>query len=490
MITYSDFTKIIQSVRNICLRKYPNDIDTLSPEERNSRLEIIQQDDLFTKLSFSIRHAFIYQIQELITSPRLLKMVLRRTYHAWSILHGEIDFDDVFVVNVLRFAAPEAYDFLLNNVNEIRGLESDSAYDKFEAKKEKLQKKWNRATENVDWNVTATETLISFLFPYWESGHSRFKIVPQGIANSHPTDYWVRANSEDLSQSEIKDQEILQAIKGGMSDSNETPFRNLKLPEALFKFPDISSKFEHLAKKIIDGESIRKIAEDLFKLILENKKSAANQKDCPAYLSLWRLSLDKPIKKEDHQRWILNEILKALPISLYFANELYYYWRIHERTYVEFEEPCPEVRNPMVEKAKELYDGSPETLIIVIEGNPPNSVDQFAILFSQPRYGGPGFNPEEWRWLANTLLDAASLQPGESLIQIISLIFNDTRTTNGYKYVFNEELAKSLFEKRLSEVMKLLAQDFEYKHLKKREQEKIVFARQTAIQWLAKYKSD
>lgn len=93
----------------------------------------------------------IDHIMRLVKTPRLLKTILRRTAHSWERLHGEIDFDDLLVANVIRFAAPEAYDFLLENYREIRGLERDGLLKDKDKRKERLQAKWSRVTNAANW---------------------------------------------------------------------------------------------------------------------------------------------------------------------------------------------------------------------------------------------------------------------------------------------------------------------------------------------------
>jgi hypothetical protein len=490
MINYNDLVKIIQKFRVFCLLKYQKDIDILSSKARNERLGFGSlEEDAFAKRVFpDFKNTPIDQIAILLTSPRLVKMVLRRILNIWDKLHGEIDYDDLFVMNVLRFATPEAYDFLLKNINEIRSLESDGLQKNKHERKNELLKKWNIATEKVEWDVSAAEELLAFLFPYWNIDYFRsYKIVPQGVVHSDPTDYWARANLEDLTNVEILDQEILCALKDWVHDNNNSSVKGLPLPEALYQVHSLSSKFEQFGNFFLNGEDIRKIAHLLFGIISKKEKASSNCDSSPAFSSLWRLSLDMPIKQDEHDKWILDEICHVLPISLRFANDLYYYWKHNDRADTsDKQRNRDDLRIPIIKEAKKLFKDNPDNLIKSLDKNYIYSIYHFMILFSERSQGGSGFKPEDWKWLAKILVDAASSQPQTILPQIIMLLFKTERTLEVKKYVheFNIERANALFNKQLTEVMKLIIQDIDFNFLDDEVQDKIQFAKLTARRWL------
>ena len=59
-------------------------------------------------------------IARLVNTPRTLKFVLRHTDSLWKKLHGEICFDDLLMSTILRFAAGDAFDFLLRRFEILR----------------------------------------------------------------------------------------------------------------------------------------------------------------------------------------------------------------------------------------------------------------------------------------------------------------------------------------------------------------------------------
>jgi energy-coupling factor transporter ATP-binding protein EcfA2 len=66
-------------------------------------------------------------VASLLGTPRALQRVLARTHRSWGRLAGEIDFDSLLAVNVLRDAAHEAFSFVLRNWQMLRAAPPDRA---------------------------------------------------------------------------------------------------------------------------------------------------------------------------------------------------------------------------------------------------------------------------------------------------------------------------------------------------------------------------
>ena len=491
MINSDDLIKAVNAFRKECLVRFSKDIDSLKSEERNERLGYFEKSRLSDFLLFELTNYPLDHIARLIKTPRLLKIVLRRVWHSWKVLHGEIDFDDLLISNVLRFASPEAYSFILENFREIRGLNVENNSSDKEKAKDRLQKKWNCTTENAKWDITAAEKLVAFLFPTYSSEpHLRPINVPQGVRHSKPTDYWSRLNNEEIEIDEIRDQDVLQALNKWKKNNNAICFKKLLLPEALFECQELAPKFEHFAPLFLNGNDFRNIASSLFTITLTKEGVHANNESCSGFLSLWRLSTRDPIGTTEHNKWILDEILKALNVSLRFANDLFYYWQCNSRDEIRSKKSRPELHKPIVEKAKCLYELSPKRLISVLDPHYMYSISQFARHLNLPEQGGSGYEPCEWKWLANLLIEAAKINTATILPQIVNLIFKDDMGRSNFICSFDSKFATELFDERLQEVMSLIAKGFDYSMFDKREKDLIKYAQKFATEWLKKTEND
>jgi hypothetical protein len=484
VISSEDFKKIICVFRLARLQRFPDDIPTLTEQEISKRLGHFPSKEL-SDLLVEVRNDPIDHIIRLVKTPRLLKTILRRTKHSWERLHGEIDFDDLLVANVIRFASPEAYDFLLENFREIRDLEREGLQKDKDKRKERLQAKWSRATNAANWDVSAGEKLVAFLFPMWViKSYFGGGLVPQGVRNSIPTDYWLRLNIEELGELEVRDQETLHALVNWKKDINTVHFRGLSLPEALFAREELSPKFEQFAPLVMGGKDFRQLASSLFAIIIEKFGVKANVDSCTGFIPLWRLAIRAPIDEQEHRDWLLQEIRKALPKSFRFANDLYNYWKSNDESDVHLKKPHPELREPVIEGAKSLFKDSPERLIQALDPEFIYSVYFFVIYYSTPVEGGSGFDLVAWRWFTYVLVDAAKLEPLVIIPQIVTLIVKEEMAIPDFIYTFDKEMAMQLFGDKLIDIMTLIAQPLDFSRFNERERKRIECARQEASKLL------
>ena len=90
----------------------------------------------------------------------------------------------------------------------------------------------------------------------------------------------------------------------------------------------------------------------------------------------------------------------------------------------------------MVEEAKRLYGSSPECLISVLDPHCMYSISRFSIDLSQPEQGGSGYDPDEWKWLASLLIEAAKINTVTILPQIVNLIYKEDRGIHDFIFSF------------------------------------------------------
>jgi|GEM_PF-5016027 len=147
-------------------------------------------------------------LTELCATPRTLKHALRITSETWKKLEGEIDLDDVLVMNILRVGEPDAFALVSENIYILRhfGDNSDSTYANEQRGKADME--WGRALDSLacsELRKSAIESIVHFVFRD-PAGK------PQGFGAHRHVDYWQRFLAEpDLAEQE-RDQPILRAI--------------------------------------------------------------------------------------------------------------------------------------------------------------------------------------------------------------------------------------------------------------------------------------
>lgn len=152
----------------------------------------------------------------LLHTPRKLKQALRRCSTAWQQLCGEIDFDDLLVISILRESEPDAFALLYEFAQHVRSgwaritvnLPDPPGLSALFLRFDALYKSRPAHVRG------ATEKLLHWIAPGWELG----PVVgdqqkPQGIANDEPRDYWGRILLERVPEHEERDQDLLVKLR-------------------------------------------------------------------------------------------------------------------------------------------------------------------------------------------------------------------------------------------------------------------------------------
>jgi len=431
-------------------------------------------------------------VTELLNNPRVAKLSLRRSYQGWEKLCGEIDFDELFMVNVIRSAAPEVFMFINENIASFQYLSSidENSKDRADKSRDKLKDELKKISEGKEWNYEALNKIIDYLFRGWtEPAHTMYPDMRkserkyQHIENSWPTDYWARLMREELSPREVRDQEILFALDEWNKDRHSKVFRDMNMRDALISGQEVWDKALQF-KERINEKTLRDLAKEQFRITLQKEKNKASHENCPAVGKWFLLEPNPPsLDSKEWRDWFYEQIKMALPVSLGYANDLYHFWVDPERY-----RPI-ELRSKIVEEAKRIYGGNPETLVKAID---PElfSVTHFARECSESKQGGPGFKPEEWQWLGDALLAGAKIKQEIIVPQIVLLVGNidirpGKRTGKVHSYELGEDLAKGLFGKKIKQLMELIAEDIDLSSYDSDIKVYIQLAQNWAKKWLS-----
>jgi len=465
--------------------------------QRSYRLSIFKFLSLYGAVV--LRHPIDYT-GDLLLTPRALKVALRRTWHAWSALHGEIDFDDLLISNVLRTGAPEAFLFINKNENLLKSIseraDMQAGRERVTKSQTELNKLFEETTKDVKWDIVGARALIEFLFPGLnEQMWAKVIEAPQGINAHEPADCWSRLNKEDLEPGEIRDQDVLHAISEWKfsHSTNEGGNPNERITGTESELAKLICEKNRFAEKVeqfgcmIEGWDVRCLASEVFAKILREKKSASQGKDQEAFISLWRLSLDKNIRVDEHEEWVAKEIKKAFSVSLGFANDIYYYWRNQDREVVGHGSPTLELRKKVIDLAKKIFHGNGDIFAKVLDVSYLYSIYNLVVLFGQRDYCGPGFENEDWSWIGPLLTEGCKKKPNGFIPSVTLLTGDGTSSFRGGTFEHHFELQpdriKKIFGDETKSLMQLLTTKVDLTHLDPQTKLTLEDARQKIANW-------
>ncbi len=487
---------IVNMFRGYCLKQYQEDVDFLSKEHRENRWgtdKTYPFDPDAWKAAIGGKDKPIFAIPKLLTGPRALKQVLRRTLSAWNRLHGEIDFDDLLMANVLRFAAPEAFDFIHNHIHKLRMAESgkiESASDKLhqntsENKANKPEQLWNYYLKgkNILWDKKAAYDLIETLFPGITDWNSNKTIVPQHIGREDLTvDYWVRLNTEELKEDEIPDQQVLCAIEKWKKDNKTKTYQGYSLAKAMLNI-------KHFAEMVnqfwfqFNGQEIKELTIQYFSLL----RGEAEKENRSGFSELSNmLSLQSKYSREDLKgEWVKDEIAMMLPINLDLAMDIYTeYYKVF---YSQSEKPQEHV-DYIISKARECFNDI-SIFVKALEGAKQYCITQFINIWSKRENNIVDYS--KWVWLGDVLIQAFDENPNIVMPQIANIIVEQKQFENGWQFVGLQEDPSSVWsmfkigKKRMVELV--AGVEIELSSFNMEEQRMIQYAQEKAREWLSKH---
>ncbi len=467
---------IIGTFRKNRLAQYPDDIDCVSKDKRDKQWG----PESITSFNLDVWHSKtgghdrpVFAVPKLLTGPRLLKQSLRRTWQAWRKLHGEIDFDDLLMVNVLRFAAPKAFDFVHNYIHKLRIAEGGKISNVMEKRIHSALAGTNKGGESdtgqdikVIWkdyikddslDDEAAYNLIEALFPGITDWDTNKTLGPQRIGReSNGPDYWVRLNAEELSNNKIQDQQVLHAIDGWKQDKESKVHQEYTLAEAILNVEGFSEKVEQFGCQL-NGQPLKDMTRQYFDLIRDEAKQSKNINHSEKGTDSGFLVLSNLIKKYNGKifdsEWVKDEIATTLPVSLELANDIYsFYYKI---SYPPPQKP-QERMDYIVNKAKEIYEDIP-TFVKALERAERDCIFRFINYWDKLENNIIDYS--RWSWLGKILLQAFEENPQVIIPQIVRLVVNLTEYETDWQSELQDDNGPiwTMFEGGKRKVMELLS---------------------------------
>jgi len=482
-----DVLNTLESFRSHCVKRCPDIISTIPKNYNKDRMGWGRSE--MVQAVIEIYHDLpkpVDAMVELTSNPRVLKHALRRTLTVWEKLAGEIDFDDLLIVNVLKTTDERIFSFIDRNICRLCALAKENRKETKDELRKKLEPEYTRATKGDEYYINAVSKLVEALFPGLIGGSLPEELLRldltsyQHVANDEPTKYWERIKRGELYDKEIGDCEILEALIKWKEDFESKVFEGMEMVEALSNDERVYKKAVQF-RKLITPDCLQNVASKQFAITLKEYSNKASSEICPA-VAQW--STLGPERLDNlWQQWLLEEIKKALPVSLRYANELYHFWYDPEHN------PDGDLRARVVEAAKKIFEDDSALLAKVLDSDYIWSVSNFTIAFAEKNRNTGLIDDTQWIWLGQTLIKAATDNPKLIGIHIAALAccYHPDNRERGIKFSskFYQKVVKAIFndqEHRAMELLLLQGVDIE----KYPEQSKAVLycARDEANKWL------
>ncbi|QDU34900.1 hypothetical protein KS4_29770 [Poriferisphaera corsica] len=284
----------------------------------------------------------------LLCNPRRLTNTLNQTLSAWGKdkelkkLRGEVNFDELLIVETLRTTYPQAVDFIdrikCNNYSPAEHMKNKEEEKETSNKINKSKTELNLLLKTIDQNdrTHVIEIISHFTGLYSNRGEIRsngLDSTAQKTKCGRQTDiYWHRLfESYPTQDKHLTDQEILHGVSNWQNDKEHQ-----ELPEKLFSDNHYLSKFIHLHKHahnpnpecILGCKKLRKLLKSIYKYALTKKDHGIHFNQSTSIYQILEIALkDKQRSVDDVFTWYITSVNKekssnlSLAVHLLWINE-------------------------------------------------------------------------------------------------------------------------------------------------------------------------
>jgi hypothetical protein len=430
--------KVLGLFRRGCIPN-PAIIDPAGPRARRDLQNLGEPEYIETqrKILGPGIHTIMDAICYLSKTPRTLKFALRGSLSAWKSLAGEIDFDDLLVLSILRESHPNAFALVQEHIHHLRGARTIREQDR-----EEWKRAWDAAFNRVladDPARSAVEEIVKFVF-----GDDRSDQNPQGARVADHTDYWERLLSIPRFAPNEGDQPVLRALMG---DSDDAILNALEAPGT-------SSAVEHF-RHLVPTQRLRR----LFLLLVGRRstESAAAWKDHdpPGLIPLWRMWNRRGEAGELGPTGLLEDVKQALdiatPRNLALTAEIEQHFVVS--SVVEFLSPPErdEAKRHLRSLLVSHYKTEPDRLAQSLAGARKPVLQWLVWDLDRVRAKDTAGIPfDGWEDFASALISAAQRHPEIVLPQLAWLVVREGPSTRERRttYEVDDEMLTRLFGRR------------------------------------------
>lgn len=441
-----DASRIIRIFREGC-RSRADVIDPAPPEARKEFDSFIDKPEQYERLrSMLDMDTDVYGASQALTvlcrTPRALKQGLRGCLDVWDKLAGEIDFDDLLVMSVLRETEPRVFALIRQHVNALRTQNSRTEGDP--------RAVWRASLDKLQLDGLTKEAvneIVKFVFQDSEK--------PQGFAQHGHVDYWKRF----LSVPKLEEKELDQSVLHTMLADDD-----IKLLE-LLEDDEQHNAVEDFAHIQTTNKTDILTTDRLVGLFLPMVERRANESQRywgdstpPALIPLWRMWMrrsERNLLKADR---VLQQVQAAfdiaLPKNLGLVTEIEHYFVTSDKGVHNMLANGEVSHNETAKKyLRELlvstYTGKPHELVDALRNT--KSATLLWLCWGLDRLRAKettGVPFDGWDAFAKTILEATWLNPIVMIPQLACLIVRESRLASGdFGLVseFDEAAAQQLF---------------------------------------------
>jgi hypothetical protein len=358
------------------------------------------------------------QLAEVCRTPRVLKQGMRSALETWQKLVGEIDFDDVLVLSMLRVAEPNVFALIDESVHRLKQGPGISVSPEIG---ESEESDFDRALKTVlpqdDSRRLAIFDLMDRVFPYRNRGPGSFDVPtrPQGVGIPGYPDYWRRFMAAAEVEESERDQPTLREIVAYEDEVQSN------LAELMSSKAQVVERFGRLLSPASILRLLREVTElraaehpDVWPEVYETPEP-------PGMVPLWRLCARRGVDQEALSLTLIDLLESTahrnLSVSVWIAN----YFASEETGIPQrlSQGGRQAVRECLQERLHALAQ-SPKTLVRTLQGAFPNVLLHASWGLHKIREGRLGNYPfEGWSDFALALLAGFSESPATILSQIL-----------------------------------------------------------------------
>jgi hypothetical protein len=269
-------------------------------------------------------------VAELLSTPRALRHALGRTYCSWKDLHGEINLHHLLALNVLRFGAPECFEFLWRRWDRIHAPPSRTlsmGQEHVDHIRDAVLQDWSKTIQDVDWNPAAALRVVKYLWPsteYWLAGGTSPGYLPsappQGVQDEK---YWRRAVNGAIDSDGVLDQSVIQDMRQWMT----SPSLDSNVVRLLTSSPAYCDVWEDLLGTgfDIDPDLILLLCTHVLDSIMAKHGAAASDESL-GFANTWRIVNRRVPLRPENKEWLESRISRASSNSIKLVFDLWDYF--------------------------------------------------------------------------------------------------------------------------------------------------------------------